>query len=176
MNKHLFTLAFALGAAAIAWVGFGFLGTSHLLALLVTVTIAAVYGMGAMELQRFRKATATLTAALGALPDSMPNLGGWLGSLHVTLQNPVRLRVEGERVVCGGSKQGGRIAPLDKHRGGVCILLAGQLRMRHRTPKDLQQIGSRWIREIGRVSREQLQHRYQRVGMRVWTRLVGLCR
>ena len=96
MNKQFFAGAFALGAAAVVWVATGFLG-SNLLALVVTVIIAAVYGFGALELHRFRQATATLTKALAAIPADLPSLGEWLGGVHAALQTPVRLRIEGER-------------------------------------------------------------------------------
>ncbi len=97
MNKHFFAGAFALGAAAVVWVATGFLG-SNPLALLMTVIIAAVYGFGALELHRFRQATVTLTTALAAIPAPLPRLGEWLGGVHASLQNPVRLRIEGERI------------------------------------------------------------------------------
>ena len=96
MNKHIFTLLFLLGAAVLAWVGAGFMG-SHLLALAVTLVIAAVFAFGALELQRFRQATATLHTALMDIPQGLTDLGNWLGGVHPSLQNPVRLRIEGER-------------------------------------------------------------------------------
>ncbi|MCF8159518.1 MAG: DUF802 domain-containing protein [Polaromonas sp.] len=96
MNKYLFTGAFLLGAMAIVWVGAGFV-VSHPLALGVTLLIAAVYGFGALELRQFRQATSGLSHALAALPDTLSNLGDWLDTLHPSLQNPVRLRIEGER-------------------------------------------------------------------------------
>ncbi len=97
MNKQLFAGAFALGAMAVVWVAIGFFGT-HTLALLMTAVIAAVYGFGALELHRFRQATTSLTSALAAIPGNLPNLGDWLTSVPASLQNPVRLRIEGERV------------------------------------------------------------------------------
>ena len=97
MNRHFFTGAFVLGAMAVIWVATGFFA-SNVLALLMTVVIAAVYALGAMELHRFRQATATLTTALAAIPEALPNLGGWLSGVHASLQNPVRLRIEGERI------------------------------------------------------------------------------
>ena len=98
MNKHLFAGAFALGAIAVAWVAAGFFGSSHMLALLMTATIAAAYGFGAFELLRFRQATAGLSAALGAIPSDLQNLGDWLSRVPVSLNTMVRLRIEGERV------------------------------------------------------------------------------
>jgi hypothetical protein len=97
MHKHLFTGAFLLGAAAIVWIGAGFV-LSHPLALGVTLLIAAVYGFGAFELRQFRQSTRSLSAALTSIPDALPNLGDWLNQLHPALQNPVRLRIEGERI------------------------------------------------------------------------------
>ena len=97
MNRHFFTATFALGAIALAWVAAGFIGT-NLLALLVTLVIAAVYGFGALELHRFRQASSGLVNALLAIPEGLSELNDWLASVPVSLQNPVRLRVEGERV------------------------------------------------------------------------------
>ena len=97
MNKHLFTVAFILGALGIVWVGVGFVDSSFL-ALLMTAIIGAVYGYGALELRRFRQATSTLDTALATIPDGLADLGDWLAGVHPSLQNAVRLRVEGERV------------------------------------------------------------------------------
>ena len=97
MKKHLFTAAFVLGAAAVVWVGSGFVG-ANLLALTMTAVIGAVYVFGALELRQFRQATATLATALAAIPEPLPSLNGWLANVHASLQNPVRLRIEGERI------------------------------------------------------------------------------
>ena len=97
MNRNLFTLAFLLGATAVIWVGVGFMGT-HLLALAMTVLIATVYGLGAVELRQFRQASARLSVALTQVPETLTHLIDWLGSVPPSLQNAVRLRVEGERV------------------------------------------------------------------------------
>ena len=97
MNKHLFTVAFVLGALGIVWVGLGFIDSSFL-ALAMTTIIGAAYVFGALELRQFRQATSTLTAALTAIPENLTDLGDWLGSVHPSLQNSVRLRIEGERV------------------------------------------------------------------------------
>ena len=97
MNRHFFTLAFLLGAMAVGWVGAGFLG-SNPLALTVTALIASVYGFGALELHRFRQASTALSNALAAIPVGLTDLGAWLASVPASLQNPVRLRIEGERV------------------------------------------------------------------------------
>lgn len=97
MNNRLFAPGFLLGLLAVAWVGVGYIG-SNALALTMTVLIGAVYVVGALELRAFRRATSNLTAALATLPDEVPNLAAWLDSLPLSLQNPVRLRIEGERV------------------------------------------------------------------------------
>ena len=98
----IFSLAaFVLGGLAIAWVGMGYL-TTNPLALMMTALIGAFYGMGGLELRRFHQATATLAQALAAIPEHLPTLGGWLSTIHPTLQTPVRLRIEGERVVLPG--------------------------------------------------------------------------
>jgi hypothetical protein len=97
MNRHFFTATFALGAMALAWVAAGFFGT-QLLALAVTLLIAAVYGFGAFELHRFRQDTSRLHTALTAIPEGLQDLADWLAGVPVALQNPVRLRIEGERV------------------------------------------------------------------------------
>ncbi|MEO8544174.1 MAG: DUF802 domain-containing protein [Burkholderiaceae bacterium] len=97
MNRTLGLAAFVVGLGVVAWVGYGYLG-SHMLALTVTLLIGAFYLMGAAELYRFRQASATLQSALAALPDTVSDLGGWLATLHPSLRNAVRLRIEGERV------------------------------------------------------------------------------
>lgn len=96
LNQHLFTVAFLLGALGVVWAGVGFIDSSFL-ALAMTAVIGAVYGFGALELRRFRQATSTLDRVLAAIPDNLVDLGEWLGGVHPSLQNAVRLRVEGER-------------------------------------------------------------------------------
>ena len=96
MTKLLFNLAFVTGAFAIIWVGFGFIDSS-MVAMAMTALIFAVYLAGAVELHRFRRATGTLTAALGAMPEDIPDLNRFLSGVDASLQHPVRLRIEGER-------------------------------------------------------------------------------
>ena len=98
MNKHIFNGAFLLGAALLTWVAVGFVLGAHVLALVMTVIIAAVYGFGALELRQFRWATATLTAALDSIPQDLQSLDTWLATVHASLRNAVRLRTEGERI------------------------------------------------------------------------------
>jgi hypothetical protein len=101
MNKHFFKGAFLLGAMAPIWVGAGFV-SSNILALAMTAIIGAVYAFGALELHRFRQATSALTGALSAIPANLQSLGDWLPSVPASLQNAVRLRIEGERAALPG--------------------------------------------------------------------------
>jgi len=101
MTRQLGLAAFFTGLIAVAWVGAGY-ATSNPLALLMTALIAAFYLMGALELRRFHQATGSLAQALAALPDALPALGDWLSQVHPSLQNPVRMRIEGERVALPG--------------------------------------------------------------------------
>ncbi|TAH47194.1 MAG: DUF802 domain-containing protein [Betaproteobacteria bacterium] len=89
--------AFLAGLFAVAWIGVGYLGHS-LLALSVTVLIGAVHVAGALELRRFHRATAALEQALANIPETLAHPGEWLSRLPPSLRNPVRLRLEGERV------------------------------------------------------------------------------
>src|SRR6186713_2414975 len=95
MTRYLHHAAFATGLAALGWVGAGYLG-SNPLALAITALIGAFYLMGALELHRFRQATATLAQAVAALADPLPALRPWLDGVPAPLQNAVRRRIEGE--------------------------------------------------------------------------------
>lgn len=96
-TTSLGTFVFVLGLAAVCWVGLGYLG-SNLPALLVTLLIAALYLVGAWELQRYRQATGSLQAGLEVLDgDTPPALAQWLQGLHPSLRSAVQLRVEGGR-------------------------------------------------------------------------------
>jgi len=96
MTRILFIIAFILGAAAIVWIGGIFIG-ADMLGFGVTVLIGVVYAIGALELRQFRRATTSLNKALIALAQPIDDLYQWLLSLDPSLQNAVRLRVEGER-------------------------------------------------------------------------------
>lgn len=96
MNNLISAAVFALGAVAIGWVGASFLG-SNSLAFSVTLVIATVYCLGFAELHQFRRASVALANALQRLPQTLANLDDWLTQVPASLQNPVRLRVEGER-------------------------------------------------------------------------------
>ncbi|WP_431634945.1 DUF802 domain-containing protein [Dyella sp. KULCS107] len=97
MSKNLLLAAvFALGLAAIGWIALGYLG-SNPLGLAVALLIGAGYLAGALELQRYRRATATLRQAVDELSEAPAELGPWLQRLNPGLRHAVRLRVEGER-------------------------------------------------------------------------------
>lgn len=100
MTRLFFAIAFALGAAAILWMGKGFAGSAPL-ALLVTTIIGGVYLLGIIELLQYRRATASLTTALQSIPartdDPFGWLENWLKGLDPSLQNAARLRIEGDR-------------------------------------------------------------------------------
>lgn len=97
MNRPIFTGAFFLGALAVAWVGAGFFGT-NVLALTMTAIIGAVYVFGALELNGYRQASSALSTALAEIPEQLSHLDEWLARVPASLQNQVRLRIEGERV------------------------------------------------------------------------------
>lgn len=97
MSRLLFIAAFILGASAIVWTSSIFIGTD-ILALLVTLIIGLAYGIGFVELSKYRHATDSLNTALEELRDDITELGAWLGKLDTSLQNSVRLRIESERV------------------------------------------------------------------------------
>jgi hypothetical protein len=95
MTRFLFALVCLLGAATVAWVGIGFLGT-NLVALTATLLIALVYGFGFLELRRFRADSAQLARQLDTPPGDGDALERWLADLPAALRGAVRRRVEGE--------------------------------------------------------------------------------
>ncbi|MDM0030629.1 DUF802 domain-containing protein [Variovorax sp. J22P271] len=101
MTRFLHYAAFFVGLAAVCWVGAGYIG-SNPLALAITLLIGAFYLMGALELRRYHQATATLSSAVAAVSAPPASLAAWLDTLHPSLQNAVRLRVEGERAALPG--------------------------------------------------------------------------
>ena len=101
MNKFMMTVIFIIGLVAVGWVGWGFVGASWM-ALAMTAVIGAVYILGTLELRRFRAATTSLSEALSQIPSELTDLSAWLGRLHPSLQHPVRLRIEGQRVAMPG--------------------------------------------------------------------------
>ncbi|RZL89430.1 MAG: DUF802 domain-containing protein [Variovorax sp.] len=115
MTRFLQNAAFFVGLAAVCWVGAGYIG-SNPLALAITLLVAAFYLMGGLELHRFREATSTLERAVADMSEPPPSLGQWLGQLHPSLQNAVRLRIEGERVGLPGPA-------LTPYLAGLLVLL-----------------------------------------------------
>lgn len=101
MNKHFFNIAFGIGLLAVMWVGYGFVGSSWL-ALLMTAAIAGVYVLGAFELKQFRASTNALSSALNDIPQPLTDISPWMDRVPASLQNAVRLRIEGERVALPG--------------------------------------------------------------------------
>src|SRR5476649_1444134 len=97
MSRYLNLVVFLVGLAAVCWIGAGYVG-SNTLALAVTMLVGACYLAGALELQRYSQATSTLARAVTDLSGPPPSLAAWLDRLHPSLRNPVRLRIEGERV------------------------------------------------------------------------------
>jgi hypothetical protein len=97
MKRYSFDIAFGLGALAVVWVAAA-VATSHLLVLGMAAVIGGVYVVGALELRHYRAITATLNQALANIPQDLQTLSDWLITLPSELQNPIRQRVEGERV------------------------------------------------------------------------------
>ncbi|ATJ88262.1 DUF802 domain-containing protein [Ralstonia solanacearum] len=98
MSRHHFPfVVFFAGLAAVCWIAVGYIG-SNPLALAVTLLVGAGYLAGALELHRYRQATATLAHAVTSLSEPPSQLSAWLEPLHPSLRSAVRLRVEGERV------------------------------------------------------------------------------
>ena len=96
LSRHSFLIAFGLGALAVLWVATA-VASSHVLVLVMTAVIGAVYGFAALELHRERQATRALVQALSDIPADLQNLSDWLITLPASLQHAVRQRVEGER-------------------------------------------------------------------------------
>jgi len=115
MNRILYNATFAVGLLTIAWVGAGYI-PGNPLALTLVLLIGAFFLMGALELHRFQQATASLTQTLAATTQTPPALGPWLAPLHPSLQNAVRLRVQGERVALPGPA-------LTPYLAGLLVLL-----------------------------------------------------
>ena len=98
MFRNLLNLAvFSIGLIAVCWIGAGYVGSNPLGAA-VAMLIGVCYLAGALELYRYRQATATLQHAVMGLSAAPSSLETWLDRLHPSLRNAVRLRTEGERV------------------------------------------------------------------------------
>lgn len=101
MNRNISISAFLVGLVAVLWVAGGYIGGGGI-ALAVSCIIAIVYLAGAVEMRRYHGNTAGLASALRQIPDDLAHLGEWLQQVPPALQNPVRLRIEGERVALPG--------------------------------------------------------------------------
>jgi hypothetical protein len=102
MARYLINFAvFLAGLAVVGWVGAAYAG-SNTLALAVTLLVGACYLAGALELQRYQRATGTLQSALAALTEAPSSLDSWLDRLHPSLRNAARLRIQGDRVAMPG--------------------------------------------------------------------------
>jgi hypothetical protein len=97
MKRYSFQISFGLGVLAVIWVA-ATVARSHLLVLVMTALIGAVYVLGAMELRQYRSATNALSKGLANIPPELQSLSDWLITLPFELQNPIRQRVEGERM------------------------------------------------------------------------------
>jgi len=97
MNRILYFIIFIAGLAVAGWIGAGYIGTNPL-ALAVIAMIIAAYLAGTAELYRYGQATSGLSRAVAGLSAPPGNLEGWLSSLHPSLRNAVRLRIDGARV------------------------------------------------------------------------------
>ncbi|WP_293751877.1 DUF802 domain-containing protein [Limnohabitans sp. Rim8] len=101
MKRFSFLIAFGLGALALIWVAAA-VANSHFLVLVMTLLIGAVYGFGAWELRQYRATTNALNQGLNQVPTDLAQLNDWLDTLPAALQNPVRQRVQDERVALPG--------------------------------------------------------------------------
>ncbi|WP_414013999.1 hypothetical protein [Limnohabitans sp.] len=101
MKRFSFSIAFGLGVLALLWVAAA-VASSHFLVLVMTALIGGVYGFGALELRRYRATTQALNQGLAQVPQDLAHLNDWLITLPAELHNPVRQRLEGERVALPG--------------------------------------------------------------------------
>ncbi|TDK24957.1 DUF802 domain-containing protein [Luteimonas aestuarii] len=97
MSRNLpFHVVFAVGLAVVCWIAIGFATTSPV-AFVVTLVIAGGYLAGALELHRYRAATATLLQVVDNADAATNDLDGWLQRLDPGLRTATRQRIEGER-------------------------------------------------------------------------------
>jgi hypothetical protein len=102
MPRNLLNIAvFSIGLLAVCGIGIAYVA-SNALAFAVIVVIAGCYLAGAAELRRFQQVTMTLEQAVAQLASAPRSLAVWLDTLHPSLRNAVRLRIEGERAAWPG--------------------------------------------------------------------------
>jgi hypothetical protein len=116
MNRFIHHAALLAGLACIAWVGAGYAGSGHPVALAVTALIGAFFLCGALELHRLRQATAQLAGVLARTGAPPAALQPWLEQLPVSLRHAVRLRIEGQRAALPGPA-------LTPYLAGLLVLL-----------------------------------------------------
>ncbi|GJH09820.1 DUF802 domain-containing protein [Caballeronia novacaledonica] len=94
-------VVFSIGLAAVLGIGIAYIA-SNAIAFAVTLVIAGCYLAGAAELRRYQQITGSLEQAVAQLASAPRSFAVWLDSLHPSLRNAVRLRVEGERAALPG--------------------------------------------------------------------------
>lgn len=97
MTRILSIVAFVLGAIIVLWMAAVFVG-SNVLALAVSLLIAAAYTVGFAELLRYQRTSAALATALDGVGEAIDNLDAWLADVPAVLRNVVRQRIQGEYV------------------------------------------------------------------------------
>ncbi len=95
--QHLFSITFSLGLAAVIWVASTAIGGDSLV-LVMTLVIGGVFTAGALELRRHQAQTQVLNQALSEVSQTSTDLSVWLARLPEALRQPVRQRLQGERV------------------------------------------------------------------------------
>lgn len=97
MDRTLFFTALVLGTLSVLWTASIFV-TRDGLAFAITTLIGVVFLIGVVELIQFARATGTLTTALHMAQAPIEKLEDCLEGIDASLQNAVRLRIEGARV------------------------------------------------------------------------------
>ncbi len=95
--QHLFSITFSLGLAAVIWVASTAIGGDSLV-LVMTLVIGGVFTAGALELRRHHAQTQVLNQALSEVSQTSTDLSVWLAQVPEALRQPVRQRLQGERV------------------------------------------------------------------------------
>jgi hypothetical protein len=101
LRNLLNIVVFSIGLAAVLGIGIAYIA-SNAIAFAVTLVIAGCYLAGAAELRRYQQITGSLEQAVAQLASAPRSFAVWLDSLHPSLRNAVRLRVEGERAALPG--------------------------------------------------------------------------
>lgn len=96
MTQAIWLGLLAVGVLTVGWIGLGFVGSNGV-ALLMTLLIGLVFGLGAWEVWRFRAQTQALHQALQRLPNPLADLSTWLQGLPLALQAGVGARIANGR-------------------------------------------------------------------------------